>query len=131
MLTWPVVLLGELFDIGRGGSPRPIDKYLTEDLDGVNWISISDASDSSKHIYKTKRRIRADGVNKSRMVFEGDLLLTNSMSFGRPYIMRTSGCIHDGWLVLGQAKHPTDSDFFIKFSVLRTSIVNFHSSPPA
>ena len=39
-------------------------------------------------------------MNKSRYVHSGDFLLTNSMSFGRPYILQTNGCIHDGWLVL-------------------------------
>ncbi len=27
-------------------------------------------------------------------------MLTNSMSFGRPYISRIEGCIHDGWLLI-------------------------------
>ncbi|QGY90284.1 restriction endonuclease subunit S domain-containing protein [Micrococcus luteus] len=30
----------------------------------------------------------------------GDFILSNSMSFGRPYIVRIDGCIHDGWLSL-------------------------------
>ena len=34
------------------------------------------------------------------MVHPGDFLLTNSMSFGHPYILAIDGCIHDGWLVL-------------------------------
>ena len=34
------------------------------------------------------------------MVQAGDLILSNSMSFGHPYILRIDGCIHDGWLVL-------------------------------
>jgi hypothetical protein len=50
---WPIVSLGELFDIARGGSPRPISDYLTDAADGVNWISISDASDSAKYIRPT------------------------------------------------------------------------------
>ena len=44
--------------------------------------------------------IRPEVVAKCRMVHSGDFLLTNSMSFGRPYILKTDGCIHDGWLVL-------------------------------
>ena len=110
-MNWPQVQLKKIFDIARGGSPRPIEKYITEDADGINWISIGDASESSKYIYKTKRRIDRSGLSKSRLVSDGDLLLTNSMSFGRPYIMRTSGCIHDGWLVLAP-KMPVDPDFF-------------------
>lgn len=73
---------------------------------------ISDASEGSKYIERTKRRIRPEGVSRSRTVNPGDFLLTNSMSFGRPYIMRTSGCIHDGWLVLRKKREEIDQDFF-------------------
>lgn len=112
MRGWPLVALGDIFEIARGGSPRPIQNYITEDPDGVNWISISDASDSSKHIKTTKKRIIKAGVKNSRMVHPGDFLLTNSMSFGRPYIMQTSGCIHDGWLVLSMKKNNVNQDYF-------------------
>lgn len=104
--------LGEIFDIARGGSPRPIQDFLTDDPDGVNWIMIGDASSSAKHIRMTKKRILPAGVKRSRMVYPGDFLLTNSMSFGRPYIMDVSGCIHDGWLVLSPKGGNFDPDFF-------------------
>ena len=104
--------LGAIFEIARGGSPRPIQDYLTDDPDGVNWISIADASASSKYIYSTKKRIRQSGIGRSRMVKPGDFLLTNSMSFGRPYILRISGCIHDGWLVLSSRNDDVDQDYF-------------------
>ena len=112
MSNWRKALLGDIFEIARGGSPRPIQDFLTDDLDGVNWISIADASASSKYIHTTKRRIRKAGVDKSRMVKPGDFLLTNSMSFGRPYILKTSGCIHDGWLVLSSKADNVDQDYF-------------------
>ena len=86
--------------VERGGSPRPIKKYITDSENGVNWIKIGDASNDSRYITRTKEKITQDGVKKSRMVYEGDFILSNSMSFGKPYIMKTSGCIHDGWLVL-------------------------------
>ncbi len=114
MSAWPRVPLGDIFEIARGGSPRPIDDYITDADDGVNWISIADASDSAKYIERTKRRIRPEGIARSRLVAPGDFLLTNSMSFGRPYIMRTSGCIHDGWLVLGKKRDGIDQDFFYR-----------------
>ena len=110
MKGWKTSTLGEIFEIARGGSPRPIDDFITDDPDGVNWVMISDAK--SKYITSTKKRIIKEGIKKSREVQPGDFLLTNSMSFGRPYIMQTSGCIHDGWLVLsprGEVAHP---DYF-------------------
>jgi type I restriction enzyme S subunit len=102
MKNWDKKKLGEILTIERGGSPRPIDKYLTNSKDGINWIKISDATASEKYIFETKEKIIKEGLNKSRMVNDGDFILSNSMSFGRPYIMKTSGCIHDGWLVLRQ-----------------------------
>jgi type I restriction enzyme S subunit len=112
MKDWPSVALGDIFEIARGGSPRPIQNFLTEEPDGVNWVMIGDASDSSKYITHTKKRILKTGVKNSRMVYPGDFLLTNSMSFGHPYIMKTSGCIHDGWLVLSNKKGVIDQDYF-------------------
>ena len=97
---WDYKKIGDILLVERGGSPRPIKKYITDSENGVNWIKIGDASNDSRYITRTKEKITQDGVKKSRMVYEGDFILSNSMSFGKPYIMKTSGCIHDGWLVL-------------------------------
>ena len=91
--------LGELCHIQRGGSPRPIKDYITTDANGLNWIKIGD-TDDSMYIKKTEEKIKPSGLKKTRQVYAGDLLLSNSMSFGRPYILKIDGCIHDGWLVL-------------------------------
>ena len=93
------VLLGDACDVKRGGSPRPIAEYITEDKNGLNWIKIGDADDSM-YITHTEEKIKPEGLSKTRQVYAGDLLLSNSMSFGRPYILKIDGCIHDGWLVL-------------------------------
>lgn len=108
---WTTKRLEEVCEIARGGSPRPIEKFLTTAPDGINWVKIGDATASDKYIYKTEEKITADGVKRSRMVHAGDFLLSNSMSFGRPYIMKTSGCIHDGWLVLRQREKQLEQDF--------------------
>ena len=97
---WPERTLGSMLDIARGGSPRPIKSYLTSDPAGINWIKIGDAVNGSRYIENTAERIKPSGAKKSRLVHSGDFLLSNSMSFGRPYILKTEGCIHDGWLVL-------------------------------
>ena len=109
--SWEWVRLGSVLEIARGGSPRPIQQYLTTDPDGINWIKIGDTDKGGKYIYKTKEKIRPEGVTKSRMVHSGDFLLTNSMSFGRPYILKTDGCIHDGWLVLSNRFNCYSVDF--------------------
>ena len=109
--NWCWVRLGSVLEIARGGSPRPIQAYLTTEENGVNWIKIGDTDKGGKYIYSTKEKIRPEGVAKSRMVHSGDFLLTNSMSFGRPYILKTDGCIHDGWLVLSDRYHCYSVDF--------------------
>lgn len=109
---WVVKTLGEVCEIARGGSPRPINKFITEDEDGINWIKISDATRSKKYIYRTKEKIIREGISSSRVVNDGDFILSNSMSFGRPYIMRTTGCVHDGWLTLSRYQKNLDIEFF-------------------
>jgi len=96
---WNYKKIGDVCIVERGGSPRPIDDYITDDPAGINWIKIGDTSDSM-YITQTAQKIRPEGMRKSRYVQPGDFLLSNSMSFGRPYILKIDGCIHDGWLVL-------------------------------
>jgi type I restriction enzyme S subunit len=108
---WVEVTLGEVLEISRGGSPRPIQEYLTDVEDGINWVKIADATRSEKYIYSTLQKIKTEGISRSRKVFIGDFILSNSMSFGRPYIMRTDGCIHDGWLLLSNVSKFFDEDF--------------------
>ena len=109
--SWEWVRLGNICDVARGSSPRPIKQYLTEELNGINWIKIGDSDKGGKYINNTKEKIIPEGVSKSRFVHAGDFLLTNSMSFGRPYILNIDGCIHDGWLVLSDYQTAYDKDF--------------------
>lgn len=108
---WEIKKLGEVCIIERGGSPRPIDAFLTDSEDGINWIKIGDATTGSKYITSTKEKIKPEGVKKSRMVYKGDFILSNSMSFGKPYILGLDGCIHDGWLVLRDNRNIFDKSF--------------------
>lgn len=119
---WEWKDLGSILQIERGGSPRPIDKYITNDENGYNWIKISDATASNKYILKTKEKIKKEGLYKTKLVVEGDFILSNSMSFGRPYIMRTSGCIHDGWLLL-RKKNESNLDTEFLYYVLSSQLI--------
>lgn len=94
---WTECKLRFVANIVRGGSPRPIEAYIT-DGEGLNWVKIGDATGNGKYINNTKQKITKDGLNKTRLVPAGTLLLTNSMSFGHPYVLNIEGCIHDGWL---------------------------------
>ena len=97
---WEWCRLCHVTEVARGGSPRPIKDYITESPSGINWIKIGDTEKGGKFIFSTRERIKPEGMSKSRFVHKGDFLLTNSMSFGRPYITQVEGCIHDGWLVI-------------------------------
>ena len=110
MARWRQIKIGDVCVVERGGSPRPIDKFITEDENGINWIKIGDTTESM-YITKTAQKIIPEGAKKSRFVQSGDFLLSNSMSFGRPYILNIDGCIHDGWLVLRDECNLFDKHF--------------------
>ena len=110
-VTWTWLRLKHASEIARGGSPRPIKEYLTDLADGINWIKIGDTEKDGMYINSTKEKIKPEGLSKSRLVHKGDFLLTNSMSFGRPYITNIDGCIHDGWLVIS----PIGTSYIQKF----------------
>ena len=119
---WSLIAIGELCMVERGASPRPIRAFTTDSSDGVNWIKIGDATIGSKYITSTKERITAEGAAKSRRVKPGDFILSNSMSFGRPYIVDIDGCIHDGWLLLRLKTDHIDQDFL--YHILGSKLVS-------
>ena len=129
--NWKWVRLGEVFIIERGASPRPISSFVTNDINGINWIKIGDAKKGCKYITSTKEKITQEGAKRSRFVNIGDFIFSNSMSFGRPYILKINGCIHDGWNVLKQITNQIDSikinsDFIyyiISSSLLQSQII--------
>ena len=97
---WEVTRIKNIVSIERGASPRPIDKFISDDDTGVNWIRIGDTYKGNKYITSTKLKITNRGKQFSRYIHPGTLILSNSMSFGEPYISSIYGCIHDGWLSL-------------------------------
>ena len=108
---WEQRKFSDIVDIERGGSPRPIDKFITQESNGLNWVKIGDAPTQGNYITKTAEKIRPEGLSKTREVHPGDLILSNSMSFGKPYIMGIDGCIHDGWLLIRNSKRIFDLKF--------------------
>ncbi len=103
----------EVLSIERGSSPRPIQKYLTNDADGLNWIKIGDAPVNGTRITAVKEKIKKSGLSKTRFVKKGDLILSNSMSFGRPYLLAVDGCIHDGWLLIRNSRNKFIVEFLL------------------
>ena len=83
--------LGEVISVARGASPRPIKNYITTNKDGINWIKIGDVKPNEKYITNTEEKITQEGASKSRLLKKGSFILSNSMSFGRPYILAIDG----------------------------------------
>ena len=108
---WKCDAIHKIMKVFRGGSPRPIQAFLTTASNGVNWIKIGDTEKNGKYITSCEEKIIPEGESNSRKVNVGDFLLSNSMSFGRPYILKIDGCIHDGWLVLQEYQKHLDTEF--------------------
>lgn len=103
MSEWQKKRISDFCDITRGGSPRPIQDYLSSS--GTPWVKISDATASNnRYISSTKEFIRVEGEAKSRVVNPGDFILSNSATPGLPRFMKIRACIHDGWLLIRNIK---------------------------
>ena len=107
--------LGEVADIQRGASPRPIANYMTDDENGVPWIKIGDTVPGSKYVDRTEQKVTHEGANKSRILNPGDFIMSNSMSFGRPYILNIRGAIHDGWAAISNFNRSLDADYLYHY----------------
>ena len=129
-VKWSVSDFGSKVKIYRGGSPRPIQDYLTQAQDGINWIKIGDVREGDKYITSTEEKIIPAGVARSRTVHAGDFILSNSMSFGRPYILNIDGCIHDGWLTI-QEYEKTFSKNFLYYLLSSDSVYQQYISMSA
>ena len=117
------ILIGDVISISRGASPRPIQAFITNDKNGVNWIKIGDVPENSLYITNTAEKITKEGAKKSREVHKGDFILSNSMSFGRPFILRIDGCVHDGWLILSDFRD-TFNELYLYYA-LRSEHVQY------
>lgn len=127
---WVEKKLGEDALILRGGSPRPIEDYITDSQDGLNWIKIGDVKPNDKYFRKTAEKIKKEGLNRTRQVKKGDFILSNSMSFGRPYILDIDGCIHDGWLVIQDYQETYDM-LFLYYILCSDAVMNQYASMAA
>ena len=121
----PVEKLGDYVTVMRGGSPRPIDAYLTDSEEGIRWIKIGDAHPDQLYITAIKEKIKPEGAKKSRRVYPGDLILSNSMSFGRPYILKVDGCIHDGWLLIRDEEKRFDKRFLCFYLAADSTLAQY------
>ena len=125
--AWEQRKFSDLVQIERGGSPRPIDDFITSKPNGLNWVKIGDAPSQGNYITQTAEKIKPEGLTKTREVHPGDLILSNSMSFGKPYIMAINGCIHDGWLLIRDMQKRFDLQFLCVLLGSPQMLIQYHS----
>ena len=130
MSKYKLTKISDICTIRRGGSPRPIKDFIVEE-GGVNWLRIGDISDGAMYVTHTSQQIKKEGMSKSTLVHPGDFILSNSMSFGRPYIMATTACIHDGWLTLQDINLEKVDPLFLYYLVSSNKIQNTFESMAA
>jgi type I restriction enzyme S subunit len=124
-VTWPTKKLGELADICRGSSPRPICDTKYFEGGTVPWVKIADATKSGKFLYKTKEHVNDYGASFSRRLPPGTILVAASGTLGYTQILGVEGCAHDGWLIL-QKLRGLDRDF--AYYALKTLERHFFNS---
>ena len=126
--AWEVKRLGELSEIVRGGSPRPITDYITTDSEGLNWLKIGDVHQNEKYVTSTEEKVKKSAISKTREVYPGDLIMSNSMSFGRPYILKIKTCIHDGWIAVTDINNEVERDYLYYFILSSSSQFYFRNA---
>ena len=119
---WEVKRLGDELTIKRGGSPRPIQDYITEN--GLKWLKISDATKTDNpFIFNIEESIKEEGLKKTVYRKAGSLVLSNSATPGIPRILSLYTCIHDGWLYFENQKLSNEF-LFLFFNHIRPQLVN-------
>lgn len=114
---WKVKKLGEIATIVRGASPRPIDdpKWFDE-TSLIGWVRISDVTKSVKILTETTQKLSELGIQSSRYVEEGNLIMSICATVGRPILTRINVCIHDGFVVFKNPQvHKEYLYYFLSF----------------
>ncbi|MGL2833211.1 restriction endonuclease subunit S [Helicobacter pylori] len=103
--NWQKVRLGDVAEIKRGASPRPIEnpKWFCANSN-VGWVRISDISKNSRFLYKTAQKLSKKGIEKSRLVKQNSLIMSMCATIGKPIITKIDTCIHDGFVVFENPK---------------------------
>ncbi|MCW4451591.1 restriction endonuclease subunit S [Kaistella sp. BT6-1-3] len=109
---WQKLKLEKLMKIRRGASPRPIEKFIGDD---VSWIKIGDATDGDNiYLNSTKVRITEEGAKKSVFLKKGSMVFANcGVSLGFCRILNIEGCIHDGWLSFEEIDENVINKFYL------------------
>ena len=120
--NWKVGRLGDFVEIKRGGSPRPIQNFLSEE--GYRWLKISDVTSlSAPFVLNIAEHIKKEGLSKTVFLKKGSLVLSNSATPGIPKILDLDTCIHDGWLYFTKSKLSNEF-LYLLFKEIRPQLIN-------
>lgn len=115
---WEVVKLGEIANIQRGASPRPIDSPIWFDQNSsIGWLRISDVSNADKYLYETSQNLSELGVANSRLIEQDNLVMSICATVGKPIITKKDLCIHDGFVVFGSLHCDMEFMYYILQSI--------------
>ena len=97
---WELCRLGELAEIIRGASPRPIQDPKWFDLSSdIGWLRISDVTEQDGRIHKLEQKLSTAGQQKTRVLKSPHLLLSIAATVGKPVINYIKTGVHDGFLI--------------------------------
>jgi len=118
---WQEGSLGDYVTIKRGGSPRPIQDFLSDS--GLRWLKISDVTSlQTPFILEIKEHIKESGLRKTVFLKSGALVLSNSATPGIPKILGVDSCIHDGWLYFSKSFFSNEF-LYLFFKQIRQDLV--------
>ncbi|WCG36829.1 restriction endonuclease subunit S [Companilactobacillus farciminis] len=102
---WELRKLGDMAQIVRGASPRPIKstKWFN-DKSNIGWLRISDVTSQNGKITHLNQRLSEAGQNKTRIINSPHLLLSIAASVGKPVINYIPTGVHDGFLIFLKPK---------------------------
>lgn len=113
LLDWEQRKLGDMANILRGASPRPIkDKKWFDTNSRIGWIRISDVTSQNGRVYTLGQHLSKKGQEKTRVVSSQTLLLSIAASVGYPVITYVETGVHDGFVIFDKPKFNLDFMFF-------------------
>jgi type I restriction enzyme, S subunit len=115
---WERISLGKLATIQRGASPRPIDSPTWFDENSaVGWVRISDITAAGMYLRGTSQHLSQAGIEHSRRVDCGSLIMSICATVGRPIITAIDACIHDGFVVFGGLRADKQFLYYVLASI--------------
>lgn len=111
---WSSIAIGNLAQIKRGASPRPIQapKWFDKNSD-IGWLRISDVTEQNGRIKYLEQKISRLGQEKTRVLNTPHLLLSIAATVGKPVVNYVKTGVHDGFLIFENPKF--DREFMFQW----------------